>query len=366
MSNKSYKNKFLTIVLSCFAIALVFVGFNMRSNANTVSNNNLKLPTSTTNPTTKFITLNDKSAVFGLRKYPKVSTTSNVATRLKYGTKVTAYSESIINENITWIKVKYGSYTGWVNKKCLTDIIIDERANYWRYTSDESHVVIRKSRKFDSDIYIADIKINSALQFKHVYANGAPDGSRKTVVDMTKKYNPIIAINASGFDIKGDNHPRGTVGSKGQVDYFSTERASVLMGYDGMLNVVKAKKESDYKSYKPFWIASFGPNLINNNKMLQTAEKNKSIDPAPRVGIGQKDKPNEFVIIVVDGRSQKSDGINYYELATLFQEKGVRVAYNLDGGGSATLTFNNKIINKPSDAAGPRKVIDSLFIRDIR
>lgn len=67
----------------------------------------------------------------------------------------------------------------------------------------------------------------------------------------------------------------GTVGSKGQIDYFNNNRPSLVMGYNGMLNIIPL---------------------------------------APRVAIGQKANANEFIIIVVDGRSTSSPGVNYYQL----------------------------------------------------
>ena len=39
-------------------------------------------------------------------------------------------------------------------------------------------------------------------------------------------------------------------------------------------------------------------------------------------------------------------------------------AMNLDGGGSTLLFANDKIINHPSDATGPRKVVSAVLIRD--
>ena len=37
---------------------------------------------------------------------------------------------------------------------------------------------------------------------------------------------------------------------------------------------------------------------------------------------------------------------------------------NLDGGGSTLLYANGKIVNKPSDATGPRPVANVVMIRD--
>jgi len=37
---------------------------------------------------------------------------------------------------------------------------------------------------------------------------------------------------------------------------------------------------------------------------------------------------------------------------------------NLDGGGSTLLYANDRVINRPSDAAGPRKVVSAILLRD--
>ena len=377
MKDKAFKKKMITSLASSIALVAVCAASNISSKASYVSNNSLSLPSTTTNPKVAFITLNDKNANFGLRAYPKVSTESNVVAKLKSGTKVTAYSESVVNEKITWVKVKSGGKIGWVNERCLTEIYIDERENYWRYSSEESAVIIKKTRRFDSDVYTAKIKINDPLQFKHVYAAGQTwDRTLKTVPEMTKRYKPIIAINATACDVKNNNEPRGTIGSLRKIDYFvkydttkkETCRPSLVYGMDGKLNIGYAKEETSFDKYNPFWITSFGPALIKDGTTIQTPENNAKTVRHPRMAIGQGENPNEFVIIVVDGRSSVSKGVNYYELATLFEEQGARVAYNLDGGGSATLVFNGKILNDPRDTDGTQKVravTDSIFIRDI-
>jgi exopolysaccharide biosynthesis protein len=41
---------------------------------------------------------------------------------------------------------------------------------------------------------------------------------------------------------------------------------------------------------------------------------------------------------------------------------GLRDALNLDGGGSTTMVINGEIVNRPSDAAGPRPVSDAILV----
>jgi hypothetical protein len=68
-------------------------------------------------------------------------------------------------------------------------------------------------------------------------------------------------------------------------------------------------------------------------------------------------------LVTVDGRQPKlSAGMSLSELRALAQRLGLRNALNLDGGGSTTMWVAGKIVNSPSDAAGPRKVSDALIV----
>lgn len=67
----------------------------------------------------------------------------------------------------------------------------------------------------------------------------------------------------------------------------------------------------------------------------------------PRTAIGYIDN-NHYILIVCDGRTSESNGLSLYELANYLKTLNVKVAYNLDGGGSSTMVFNNTIINNPT------------------
>ncbi len=43
-------------------------------------------------------------------------------------------------------------------------------------------------------------------------------------------------------------------------------------------------------------------------------------------------EPLHYVFVVSDGRTTESAGLSLYELASVMQEYGCTVAYNLDGG----------------------------------
>jgi hypothetical protein len=81
----------------------------------------------------------------------------------------------------------------------------------------------------------------------------------------------------------------------------------------------------------------------------------------PRTVIGVDDKG--FIwLIAVDGRQAHSVGMMFSDMQRLCDRLHLRDALNLDGGGSTTMVINGEIVNKPSDAAGPRPVSDAILV----
>jgi exopolysaccharide biosynthesis protein len=76
------------------------------------------------------------------------------------------------------------------------------------------------------------------------------------------------------------------------------------------------------------------------------------------------DMNNNLYFVAIDGRYAESDGMTMPEIARLMQSLNCLDAMNLDGGGSTCLFANNRIINRPSDPTGPRKVVSAILIRD--
>jgi exopolysaccharide biosynthesis protein len=81
-------------------------------------------------------------------------------------------------------------------------------------------------------------------------------------------------------------------------------------------------------------------------------------------------KGHHLIMLTVDGKTGVS-GMTIAELADfMLNYLHVSAALNLDGGGSTSLCIkpnagkvpNCKIVNHPSDAAGPRKVYDGVFV----
>jgi hypothetical protein len=82
----------------------------------------------------------------------------------------------------------------------------------------------------------------------------------------------------------------------------------------------------------------------------------------PRTMIGQS-AGGAIWLVTIDGRNPAlSLGMTFAELQNLARKLNLVDALNLDGGGSTTMVVRGKIVNHPSDAAGPRKVSDALIV----
>ena len=81
----------------------------------------------------------------------------------------------------------------------------------------------------------------------------------------------------------------------------------------------------------------------------------------PRTMIGV-DRAGYVWLAVVDGRQAASVGMSFGELQRLADRLELTDALNLDGGGSSTMVVRGKIVNRPSDAEGPRAVSDAIGV----
>ena len=113
-------------------------------------------------------------------------------------------------------------------------------------------------------------------------------------------------------------------------------------------------------------IVSGVPLLVLNGKIKITWEAEKSSKAFvetrhPRTAVA-KLKDGRFLMVTVDGRSESSGGIGLEDLAKLLIEFGATDAMNLDGGGSTTMFLDGKVVNKPSDKEGERRVSDAILV----
>ena len=111
---------------------------------------------------------------------------------------------------------------------------------------------------------------------------------------------------------------------------------------------------------------SAGPTLVRDGKPIFNA--GEALTPVqlhgrdPRTAIGQK-ADGSIVMVAVDGRRTGwSIGITNWDLAQTLVRDGCVTGFALDSGGSTTIAFDGKVLNRPSDSYGERPVGEALVI----
>jgi len=109
-----------------------------------------------------------------------------------------------------------------------------------------------------------------------------------------------------------------------------------------------------------------GPVLIQAGKPVFRADEGFTLEQLvprqPRAAVGQT-QDGRIILATVDGRRPGySVGMTNFELALLMMRLGAYTASALDGGGSATMAFDGKLLNRPSDPTGERPIAESLNV----
>jgi hypothetical protein len=111
---------------------------------------------------------------------------------------------------------------------------------------------------------------------------------------------------------------------------------------------------------------SSGPTLVRDGKPIFNA--GEALTPVqlrgrdPRTAIGQR-ADGAIVMVAVDGRRPGwSIGITNWDLAQTLVRYGCVTGFALDSGGSTTIAFDGKMLNRPSDSSGERPVGEALVV----
>jgi len=109
--------------------------------------------------------------------------------------------------------------------------------------------------------------------------------------------------------------------------------------------------------------------LRRGGRTMSNWQATEALQPAtftdvrhPRTLIGA-DRRGYLWLVAIDGRQPgHSVGMTFAELLALCDRLDLSDALNLDGGGSTTMVVKGEIVNRPSDAAGPRPVSDAIIV----
>lgn len=213
--------------------------------------------------------------------------------------------------------------------------------------------------------HVADIYVASLDNFVTYTANNELRYfSTQDVMQMHEISNAILSISGDFMTYQKE----GFLMRNREIYADNTNAASICVLFsDGTVEAYDGRtyKVDEIKSRDPLQVWTFGPVLLDENGHVRDKYKvSSSVSQTnPRSALGYYE-PGHYCFVVVDGRQTGySMGMTIPELAEVFEELGCSVAYNLDGGGSAVMLFNEDRFSKQSNG-GNRKIGDILLIRE--
>lgn len=186
-----------------------------------------------------------------------------------------------------------------------------------------------------------------------------------TTSQIVEANDAIGGINGGGFkdDALGTGgKPDGLLMQDGKLinGYEYSSYKVVGLDYDNKLIVSNSTSYSALKKLNVRDAVSFGPVIvINGQPTIYSGTGGYGIHP--RSAIGQR-KDGAILMLVIDGRQVDSLGATLKNVQDIMLQYGAYNAFNLDGGASSTLVYNNKVVNHPSDIMGERYVPCAFII----
>lgn len=235
------------------------------------------------------------------------------------------------------------------------------------YSDGYISITLTEYREHNTAIYVADIRITDPLYLKTAFAKDAYGRNiREKTSEMAESHNAILAINGDYYG----SREKGYVLRNGQLfrSKGSSSREDLVIWPDGSFEIISEKTTSanSLLSAGAWQVLSFGPALVQNSKI--SVDVNEEVGQAtysnPRTAIAIIEE-GHYLMVVSDGRTDRSDGLTLYQLAGFLQSLGATTAYNLDGGGSSTMWFNGRVVNEPvnhGSTVSERSVSDIVYI----
>lgn len=235
------------------------------------------------------------------------------------------------------------------------------------YRDSNIAITITEYREHDTAIYVADIRISSPEYLKTALAqNSYGRNIKEKTSEMAENHNAIVAVNGDYYG----SREKGYVLRNGQLyrEAGSSSREDLVIWADGSFEIISEKNvTADSLLSNGAWqVLSFGPALVEDGKISvdEDTEVGQATYSNPRTAIAIIDELH-YLLVVSDGRTDRSEGLSLYELAEFLQSLGASTAYNLDGGGSSTMWFNGQIVNEPvnhGSTVSERSVSDIVYI----
>ena len=231
-----------------------------------------------------------------------------------------------------------------------------------------------KNKTYYVQYYVFDVYIRNIENLFTVTTNKRDYSTQELIAKGASASGGAVIATVNGDYLGNTNHclvaeRNGTLIRESKY----IESDICVLYYDGRLETITPQ---DYdlekiKAANPYQIWNFGPSLLDENGAAITKYNSSSYDGHvidkrnPRTAIGYYE-PGHYSFIVVDGRSDDSQGVRMVQLAQLFESLGCRAAYNMDGGDSAQAYFGYTMIRGDEERGDDqRNLYDIICIGEV-
>lgn len=238
------------------------------------------------------------------------------------------------------------------------------------YKSENVSVTIEEYTEPGLVYFVADIYVSDLKYFGTAFANGEGNGDFNEglarIDTISKRVNAIVAVCGDHYYGRRE----GLVVRNGTF-WRDTHNEDVCVLYtDGRMETM-TDDELDIDAIKeahPWQVWSFGPALLDAEGHAKTFTDNQSNvlgvnAKNPRCAIGYYE-PGHYCLVKVEGNRWGkfigSYGMDFNELAAMFEKLGCKSAYNFDGGRSAAMSWMGEIFSTNYD----RTISDIVYITD--
>lgn len=209
-------------------------------------------------------------------------------------------------------------------------------------------ITTNRDKEDTTTYYVADIRIKNLGYFRAALAHDTfGQNVTERTSDMCNRKKGILAIDGDTYGSQEGGYVvrNGNLDAKAIRTTKNLERRKpddLVIKKDGTFEIIDERDTSfdEVKAMDPLHVFSFGPALVNKNEI--TVTENDEVGTAMGGNKNQRCAmgiiaPGHYVFVVSDGRMKSSYGLSLLNLAEIMKDLHCETAYNLDGGGSATM-----------------------------
>lgn len=268
----------------------------------------------------------------------------------KYGAVSISEADKVMD--VVNMAMNYGLLDG-------QELIFDPATEfYWdsdiEYYCDETILVICWKERIENRVCsCVEVKIADGSQIRRKIMNdtfGSPEWGYASELAMSA--NAVVAMNADFYMYRD----LGTCIYQGQIGRFDTSCDLLMIDTNGDFNMLRASELTDRASLEQYitdknilFGMAFGPILVKDGELQQLNGSyaggiGEMYEQYSRAGIGQVDKLH-YLYMTVNHSQDSTPRADVNTFAKIMYSKGVKNAYNFDGGQTSEIMFNGDMYN---------------------